>query len=176
MTRVVAALVVGLLTTASLAAEPDFTALGVDRYDPPKPAPAFALPDLDGKTVRLQELRGKVVLVGFWATWCPPCQEEAPSLNRLYSDLHGRGLEVLLISFREDPDLVRRTARAWGYLPPVLIDRSGDVTGRQFGVWGPPTAFFVDRRGQLVGRVLGPRNWDSPAARAFVEALLDAKP
>lgn len=60
---------IGLLATAALGAEPDFEALGVQRYDPPKPAPAFALPDLDGRTIRLDSLRGKVVLLYFWTTW-----------------------------------------------------------------------------------------------------------
>ena len=101
-----------------------------------------------------------------------------PSVNKLYSELRGKGLEVLLITFREDPGLVKRTAQERGYVAPVLIDRSGEVTGRVYGVWGPPTAFFVDRRGQLVARVIGARDWSTPAARAFVEALLgaDAKP
>jgi hypothetical protein len=97
-----------------------------------------------------------------------------PSVDKLYSDFRGRGLEVLLVNFREDPELVKRTARDRGYIAPVLIDRSGDVTGRSYGVWGPPTAYFVDRRGQLIGRTVGPRDWSTPAARAFLEALLGA--
>jgi len=99
-----------------------------------------------------------------------------PSVNRLYTDLRGKGFEVLLVNFREDPEYVRRTVRERGYTAPVLIDRSGDVTGRLYGVWGTPTSYFVDRKGQLVGRIVGPRPWGAPAARAYVEALLDAKP
>lgn len=99
-----------------------------------------------------------------------------PPVNRLYRDLRPRGLEVLLVSFREDPELLRRTVRERGYVAPVLIDLSGDVTGRVYGVWGTPTSFFVDRKGQLVGRIVGARDWASPAARALLEALLDAKP
>ena len=99
-----------------------------------------------------------------------------PSVNKLYSDLRGTGLEVLLISFRESPDLVRRTVQERGYVAPVLLDQSGGVTGKLYGVWGPPTAYFVDRRGQLVGRIVGGRDWSTPAARAFVEALLGAPP
>lgn len=97
-----------------------------------------------------------------------------PSVNQLYTDLRSKGLEILLINFREDPELVKRTVKERGYVAPVLVDRSGDVTGKRYGVWGPPTAYFVDRRGQLVGRVVGPRDWSTPAARAFVQALLDA--
>ena len=76
------------------------------------------------------------------------------------------------MNFREKPDHVRQVVRERGYVAPVLLDESGDVTGRVYGVWGPPTVYFIDRRGQLVGRAMGPRDWDGPAARAFVEALL----
>jgi len=81
---------------------------------------------------------------------------------------------VALISFRESPATVQRVARERGYTAPVLIDESGDITGRLYGVWGPPTIYMVDRRGQLVGRAVGPRDWSAPAARAFIQALLDA--
>ena len=95
-----------------------------------------------------------------------------PSVNRLHEELKGRGLDVRLVAFREQADLVRRTAQERGYTAPVLLDESGDVTGRAYGVWGPPTVYFIDRRGRLIGRAVGPRGWESPAARAFIEALL----
>lgn len=176
--RATLSLALTLLVTSVAGAGPDFAALQVRPYDPPKPAPDFALPDLQGKTVHLADLRGKVVLLFFWTTWCPDCREELPSVNKLYTDLRSGGLEVLLINFREDPDLVKRTVQDRGYTAPVLIDRSGEVTGKRYGVWGPPTTFFVDRRGQLVGLVVGPRDWSAPAARTFVQGLLDvgAKP
>jgi hypothetical protein len=98
-----------------------------------------------------------------------------PSVNRIYEEFKGRGFEVALINFRESPGHVRRVARERGYTAPVLIDESGDVTGRVYGVWGPPTVYLVDRRGQLVGRATGPRDWATPAARSLVQALLDAR-
>ena len=70
---------------------------------------------------------------------------------------------------------MRRTVKERGYTARVLLDESGDTTGRLYGVFGPPTAYFVDRRGNLVGRVVGPRAWDSPAGRKFIEALLEAQ-
>jgi hypothetical protein len=82
---------------------------------------------------------------------------------------------VLLINFRESPALVKRTVGERGYTAPVLIDESGDVTGRVYGVWGPPTVYLIDRGGRLVGRAVGPRAWDSPAARKLIEALLAEK-
>ena len=100
-----------------------------------------------------------------------------PSVEKLYREFKAQGLEVLLIDFREDPDVVRRTVQGRGYAARVLLDQSGHVAGREYGVWGPPTGYFIDRRGNLIGRVAGPRDWDTPAARKFVLALLqrDAK-
>ena len=95
-----------------------------------------------------------------------------PSVNALYKEFRGKGLEVALITFRESPALVERTVRERGYAAPVLLDESGDLTGRVYGVWGPPTLYLVDRRGHLVARAVGPQDWSTPAARRFVEALL----
>jgi hypothetical protein len=82
---------------------------------------------------------------------------------------------VLLISFREDPALVRRTVQERGYTAPVLIDESGDVTGRAYGVWGPPTVYAIDRQGRLVGRIVGSRDWGGRRGRELVQALLAAR-
>ncbi len=95
-----------------------------------------------------------------------------PSVDALSREFRGQGLEVLLINFRESPDRVRRVVRERGYTAPVLLDESGDVTGRVYGVWGPPTIYLVDRAGRLVGRAIGRRDWSTPAARTFVRELL----
>ena len=100
------------------------------------------------------------------------CREELPSVNRAYNEFKDQGLEVLLVDFREDAEAVKKAVRERGYTAPVLLDQSGDVTGKAYGVWGPPTLFFVDRRGQLVGRIIGARGWDSPTAKTFLRALL----
>jgi hypothetical protein len=98
-----------------------------------------------------------------------------PSVNRAYTEFKDQGLEVLLVDFREGMDLVRKTVRERGYIAPVLLDASGNVTGKSYGVWGPPTFFFVNRKGQLVGRGVGERGWDRPAAKVFLRALLESK-
>ena len=85
-----------------------------------------------------------------------------------------QGLEVVLISFRESPDLVRRTVSERGYVATVLLDGSGDVTGREYGVWGPPTAYLVDREGRLVGRMVGAKDWSGAAARDMLRAFVTA--
>lgn len=99
-----------------------------------------------------------------------------PSVNRLYSDLRARGLEVVLVNFRESPDRVRRTVRERGYGAPVLLDESGEVTGVKYGVFGPPTVYIIDGQGRLLARGAGPRDWSSPAARRLLETLLGASP
>ena len=96
-----------------------------------------------------------------------------PSVNRAYTEFKEKGLEVLLVDFRETPEAVRKAVRDRHYNAPVLLDQGGDVTGRSYGVWGPPTVFFVDRKGQLLGRAVGPRGWDSPAAKTFLRAVLE---
>jgi peroxiredoxin len=98
-----------------------------------------------------------------------------PSVNQLYGQFREKGLEVLLVNFRESPATVKRAVQERGYTAPVLLDESGDTTGRLYGVWGPPTVYLIDRRGQLVGRGAGPRDWESPKARQFIEALLAEK-
>jgi hypothetical protein len=98
-----------------------------------------------------------------------------PSVNRLYQEMKEQGLEVVLIAFRESPDLVKRTVSERGYVATVLLDASGDVTGRQYGVWGPPTAYLVDREGRLVGRMVGAKDWSGAAARDMLRAFVTTR-
>jgi len=95
-----------------------------------------------------------------------------PPVNRLYSELRSKGLEVRLVSFREDADTVKRTAAERGYAAPVLIDRSGDVTGIGYGVFGPPTAYVIDRQGRLIARMVGERKWGAPAVKQLLIEVL----
>jgi hypothetical protein len=99
-----------------------------------------------------------------------------PSVDALYKAYRSRGLEVRFIAFREELDLLRRTAAERGYTAPVLLDASGDTTGRVYGVWGPPTVYVLDRQGRLAGRGIGPVPWESPAMRALLESLLAQAP
>ncbi len=80
------------------------------------------------------------------------------------------------MSFRESADLVKKTAQERAYVAPVLLDASGDVTGRLYGVWGPPTAYLIDRQSRLIGRIQGARDWSKPAARELLKSLLEAVP
>jgi hypothetical protein len=95
-----------------------------------------------------------------------------PPVNRLYGELRSRGLEVRLVSFREEAALVKRTVTERGYVAPVLIDKSGEVTGIGYGVFGPPTAYVIDRQGRLIARIVGTRDWAKPAVKSLLLELL----
>ena len=77
------------------------------------------------------------------------------------------------MSFLESADLVKKTAQERGYVAPVLLDASGDVTGRIYGVWGPPTSYLIDRQGRLIGRIQGSRDWSSPVAHDLIKSLVE---
>jgi hypothetical protein len=77
------------------------------------------------------------------------------------------------VSFQESADTVRKAAKDRGYVAPVLVDASGDVTGRIYGVWGPPTSYFIDRQGRLLGRIQGARDWTTPQAKALIKSLVE---
>ena len=135
-------------------------------------APDFVVPDLSGRAVRLSALRGKVVLVNLWTTWCPPCREEMPSMARLYERLKDRDFQLLAVSQDEDPQKVVEAFVAEMKLSfPVLVD-PGHQVGDQFGVWGYPETFLIDREGRLAERIIGPRDWASAESVAKIEALL----
>lgn len=158
----------------SLAAEPSEAILAELQLVPGRRAtlPAFSLPDLDGRTVTLVSLRGRVVLLYFWATWCSYCVRELPStmeaLQRRYRD---QGLTVLAVSFEEPPDTVKNWVRSRGLSMPVLLDRAGDVSG-DYRVTATPTAVLLDREGRVVGRAVGTRPWTDARARALWDVLL----
>ncbi len=135
-------------------------------------APDFALRDLSGKRVRLADLRGSVVLVNFWATWCPPCREEAPSLARLNSRMTGRNVRLLAVSVDEGGAVaVERFFVQVGIRFPALLDTSGNVA-RIYGISGIPSTFILDRQGVVRKKVVGPITWDYPAMVSYLEDLV----
>lgn len=135
-------------------------------------APDFTLDRLGGGTVRLADLSGRVVLLNFWATWCPPCRAEMPSMERLYQTYRDRGLIIVAIDYRERPTQVSPFVTELGLTFPVAFDRDGTVTDTRYPTGGLPTTYLIDRRGRAVARKIGFADWDSGSARALVEALL----
>ena len=116
-------------------------------------APAFSLPDLNGKTVSLADLKGHVVILDFWATWCPPCRREIPDFVNLQNEYGSRGLQIVGIAL-DDQDKVEAFARENGMNYPVLIG-SDEIARRYGGIDGIPTTFIIDRKGKFVGRFEG---------------------
>jgi peroxiredoxin len=144
------------------------------RAPAPTIAPDFAVPDLDGQAVRLSNFRGRVVLLNLWATWCPPCREEMPSMERLFRQLRDRGFVLLAVSQDEGGRAaVDPFVRDMGLTFPVLVDPQHQV-GDRYQVWGYPESFVIDREGRVVERVIGPRKWDSPKQVQALETLLSA--
>ena len=115
----------------------------------------FTLKDLKGKNVTLSELRGKIVMVNFWATWCPPCMQEMPDLDRLYTYFEPQGLVVLSIT-DDQPFKVASYVNSSNYHPPVLLDPEGKVS-KQFHVEGIPRTFIFNRDGKLIAEAIDRR-------------------
>lgn len=124
---------------------------------PGAPAPDFTLTTLDGKKASLGDFRGKVVLLNFFATWCPPCRAEMPDLEATYKELKGKGLEIVAIDLQEDNATVSGFTKSLGLTFPILLDRGADVFG-QYHITGLPTTFFIDRDGVIREFVIGGLN------------------
>jgi thiol-disulfide isomerase/thioredoxin len=138
---------------------------------PPAPAPALELPDLRGRQHRLADYRGKVVLVNFWATWCVPCRDEMPSIERLRSALEGRPFAVLAVNLAEPEDRIRKFLDAVPLGFPVLLDRDARAT-RAWQARALPTTYIVAPDGTVRYRHLGELDWSKPEVRRFVTGLM----
>ena len=156
----------GLLVVAALSSQPAprGDADGADSFDvvrvAPAPAPDFELAGLDGKTLRLAELRGRVVFLNFWATWCPPCREEMPAMQALAGELEKQGLVVLAVNYEESAETAEAYARETGLALPVLLD--GERRRRAAVPRGRPAGQLLRRP---AGRARGQRAGDPRLAR-----------
>lgn len=138
-----------------------------------KPIPPLTFQSMDGKEASLDDFKGKVVVLNLWATWCAPCREEMPSLDRLQAQFADRDVVVLALSVdRAGPDRVRQFLDEIG-VDAVHVYRDPKAAAtRTLKVPGLPATILVDRQGREAGRVLGIAAWDGPAAVAAVEQLL----
>ncbi len=135
-------------------------------------APEFRLPAPNGQYVSLSDLRGKVVMVHFWATWCPPCVEELPTLAALYEKLMGRDFELLAVSVDEGgAQAVTSFLQRNGLKVPVLLDPDRATAGR-YGTFKFPETYIVDREGIVRYKVIGPRDWHDPAALQLLQNMI----
>ena len=116
-------------------------------------APEFRLKDIDGRAVSLSDFRGKVVILDFWATWCPPCRREIPDLISLQTQYKARGLQIVGVAL-DEPDKVKGFAQYTGMNYPVLLGND-DVSALYGGISGIPTTFIIDRNGKIAERFIG---------------------
>ena len=139
--------------------------------DEKRPAPEFRLPRSDGSLRSLSDLRGQVVLVNFWATWCPPCVAETPSLEALHRRLKARGLAILGVSVDQGWEVVGAFVSRLGVSYEVLLDPAG-LTPRRYGTLKYPETYLVDRQGTIVRKFVGEVDWSRPEVVAEIEAAL----
>jgi len=138
-------------------------------------APGFSLETLDGKTVSLADFRGKVVMVHFWATWCPPCVEEMPTLEQLARSMSAKDFEILAVSEDEGgAAAVNAFMQKNGLSIPVLLDPSGQ-TAKRYGTFKFPETYVIDREGVVRDKAIGPRDWRVPSSTNILRVLLESR-
>jgi len=148
------------------------TALSLLKPKPVQLAKEFRVATPDNRQLALSEFKGKVVFLNFWATWCKPCEEEMPSMERLHQRFKGQGLVVLAISEDvEGAGLVAPYVSKHGLTFPVGLDPKMSVAGL-YGVWAIPSTFIIDKKGNRALFANGPREWDGPDAHALFRSLL----
>ena len=144
----------------------------LEPVDEPRPAPALELPDMKGSPVALADFRGSVVLVNFWASWCPPCLIEMPGMERLARKLEGRPFVVLAVNVGESRHKAFRALDMMNFTQTTLLDRDGKAA-KEWRVGVYPTSLIVDKEGRIRYEVLGPLEWDGTEATAVIEELVD---
>ncbi len=136
-------------------------------------APDFTLTDMHGQKVSLSQFRGKVVVLNFWATWCPPCREEMPSMERLYRKYQDKGLVMLAVNVEENgKQAVENFLQKNPHSFPILLD-SENVAQNGYGVFRFPESFIIDRNGVVVEKIIGARDWMSGSTYKLVSFLLN---
>lgn len=136
-----------------------------------KPAPEFELKDSNGNMWKSSDLRGKVVFINFWATWCTTCKAEMPHKEGLYKKMQGRPFQMFGVLFRDNPKNLESYFKKNKVSLPTLIS-PGDKISRLFGISGVPETFIMDKEWIVREKIVGPREWDSPETMALIEKWL----
>jgi thiol-disulfide isomerase/thioredoxin len=137
------------------------------------PAPEIAVQSLaDGSTAKLADFKGKVVMLNFWATWCPPCREEIPSMMKLNAAMAGKPFKMIAVSIDEGgKPAIESFFKESGLSLPTYTDANG-AASKTYGITGVPETFIIDKQGILVKKVVGGAAWNSPEVMAFLEGLM----
>ena len=147
--------------------------LGLMMPRSPGPAPDFTLPDMTGQKYSLKDFRGKLVFLNFWATWCPACIEEMPSIEELYKKFSKDGLEVIGLDLDVRRKPVEKFLKEYKITFRILLDPKNKVS-RRYGIFGLPATFIIDREGKLYALAHGARQWDSDCSFELFSQLLKA--
>lgn len=156
--------------TVSFAASPAADRQTLTPAQQPMPAPEFTLPDLDGKPHTLADYRGKVVVLNFWATWCPPCRYEMPAMQRAWEKVRDENIVFVGVDVGEDSDTVFTFLADYPVEFPLLLDQDAKVI-EQYPVTGLPTTYVIDPRGRITHRAVGGREWDDEALLKELRSL-----
>ena len=130
----------------------------------------FALVDVNAREVRLADLRGNIVFLNFWTTWCPPCRTEMPDMEKLYQKFKDKQFAMVAVSLRETAEVVKRFTESHRLNFIAVLDPDGEMS-RRFRIRSIPTTYILNTRGQIVGVALGPRKWNSSDMIALFEHL-----
>lgn len=137
-----------------------------------KVAPDFALKDLAGREIHLSDFKGKVVFLNFWATWCPPCREEIPSMMKLNQAMAGKPFEMLAVSIDEGgKDAVENYFKKSGLMLPALLDTDNAISKR-YGTTGVPETFILDKKGVILKKIVGGMDWSDPQVIAYFNEII----
>ena len=155
--------------------ETHFTeSLALVRFDEKLKAQNFALKDLNGNDVHLEDYRGKVIFLNFWATWCQACLVEMPSMEKLYRELKNKDFIILAVDMQEDLEQVIKFKEKFELSFPILLDTDG-VVASYYGVNAIPATYIIDRGGYFYAAALGARDWASEDAFLLIKHLLEKK-
>jgi thiol-disulfide isomerase/thioredoxin len=172
MKRLLSLLILGLGATLAYGCSKTERAEPVARVVEQSPAPDITVHSLENRPRTLSELRGKVVLLNFWATWCPPCRQEIPSMMRLNSAMSGKPFEMIAVSVDEGGKAaVEAFFQSSGLRLPAYIDPDGRAS-KAYGTTGVPESFIIDKNGVVVKKVIGAMSWDRPDVVSYLESLM----
>jgi peroxiredoxin len=146
--------------------------MGVTKVPHLAPLVDFNLLDLNGKRIILSDLKGKIVFLNFWATWCSPCREEMPAMQKLYKHFKDKDFVMLAVSVKEPASVVEKFFKDYNLTFTALLDSDGELMN-QYGVRAIPATYIIDRDGAIIGKAFGPRKWDDQKAIALFEHLIN---
>ena len=138
------------------------------------PTPAFSLATPDGKKLTLKDFNGKVVMLNFWASWCVPCREEMPAMERLYQEFKGKNFTILAVAVKDRKQDAIKFVKELKITYPIALDPEGEV-GMLYGAWGLPATYLVGPKGEGLARGWGPAEWYGSNAKKLIKDLVDGK-